>query len=157
VKVLLDECLPRKLKAGFTGHDCKTVPEAGLAGKKNGVLLSLAEDAGFDVFLTMDKGLQYQQNLAGRSIACPRQIEPSSGFAPTRGSVSVRIELDPAGPSHTDWRIERIARGGLLLLRRVLLERLPRYLRPPLTTLVHAGTYRFTEISRACARVFATS
>ena len=47
----------------------KTVPEAGLAGQKNGLLLSLAEGAGFDLFFTMDKGLQYQQNLAGRSIA----------------------------------------------------------------------------------------
>ena len=45
------------------------MPEAGLAGQKNGLLLSLAEDAGFDLFLTIDKGLQYQQNLAGRSIA----------------------------------------------------------------------------------------
>ena len=39
------------------------------AGQKNGILLSLAEAAGFDLFLTMDKGLQYQQNLAGRGIA----------------------------------------------------------------------------------------
>jgi hypothetical protein len=69
MKVLLDECIPRKLKSAPANHDCKTVPEAGLAGRKNGVLLSLAEGAGFDVFLTMDKGLQYQQNLAGRSIA----------------------------------------------------------------------------------------
>jgi hypothetical protein len=43
--------------------------EAGLAGQKNGILLSLAEAAGFDLFLTMDKGLQYQQNLEGRRIA----------------------------------------------------------------------------------------
>jgi hypothetical protein len=46
-----------------------TVPEAGLAGEKNGRLLALAEAAGFEVFLTVDKGLQYQQNLAGRRIA----------------------------------------------------------------------------------------
>jgi hypothetical protein len=69
MKVLLDECIPRKLKSALASHECKTVPEAGLAGRKNGVLLSLAEGAGFDVFLTMDKGLQYQQNLADRSIA----------------------------------------------------------------------------------------
>jgi hypothetical protein len=69
MKVLLDECVPRKLKSALASHDCQTVPGAGLAGKKNGVLLTLAEGAGFDVFLTMDKGLQYQQNLAGRSIA----------------------------------------------------------------------------------------
>jgi hypothetical protein len=69
MKVLLDECIPRKLKSALAGHDCTTAPEAGLAGQKNGRLLSLAETAGFDLFLTMDKGLQYQQNLAGRRIA----------------------------------------------------------------------------------------
>ena len=40
-----------------------------MPGQKNGALLSLAEAAGFDLFFTMDKGLQYQQNLEGRSIA----------------------------------------------------------------------------------------
>ena len=69
MKVLLDECIPRKFKNLFNDHECRTVPEAGLAGQKNGLLLSLAEGAGFDLFLTMDKGVQYQQNLAGRSIA----------------------------------------------------------------------------------------
>ena len=69
MRVLLDECIPRKLKNEFPDHDCQTVPEAGFAGLKNGILLSLAEAAGFDLFLTMDKGLQYQQNLGGRSIA----------------------------------------------------------------------------------------
>jgi hypothetical protein len=69
MKVLLDECIPRKLKSAFAEHDCMTVPEAGLAGKKNGVLLSLAEGAGFDIFLTLDKGIQYQQSMEGRSIA----------------------------------------------------------------------------------------
>lgn len=69
MKILLDECIPRKLKAGFSDHDCMTVPEAGFAGQKNGVLLSLAEAAGFEVFLTMDKGVQFEQNLTGRSIA----------------------------------------------------------------------------------------
>lgn len=69
MRVLLDECIPRKLKTAFAGYDCQTVPEAGLAGQKNGCLLSLAEAAGFALFVTMDKGLQYQQNLAGRRIA----------------------------------------------------------------------------------------
>lgn len=69
MKVLLDECIPRKFKNALSDHECQTVPEAGFAGQKNGVLLSLAEAAGFDLFFTMDKGLQYQQNLAGRSIS----------------------------------------------------------------------------------------
>ncbi len=69
MKVLLDECVPRKLKFAISGHYCQTVPEAGFAGKKNGQLLSLAESAGFELFFTLDKGLQYQQNMAKRSIA----------------------------------------------------------------------------------------
>jgi len=44
-------------------------PEAGFAGRKNGALLSLAESAGFEIFVTMDKGIQYEQNLTGRKIA----------------------------------------------------------------------------------------
>ena|ERR1017187_7626539 len=69
MRILLDECIPRKLKDTLADHECQTVPEAGLAGKKNGDLLSLAERAGFDLFFTMDKGVQYQQNLVGRRIA----------------------------------------------------------------------------------------
>jgi hypothetical protein len=69
MRVLLDECIPRKLKNEIPDHDCQTVPEAGLAGLKNGLLLSRAEAARFDLFLTLDKGVQYQQNLRGRSIA----------------------------------------------------------------------------------------
>jgi hypothetical protein len=66
---LLDECLPRKLKDSLPGHECTTVPESGLAGKKNGQLLSLAEGMGFDVFLTLDKTIEYRQNLTNRRIS----------------------------------------------------------------------------------------
>jgi hypothetical protein len=69
MRVLLDECVPRKFKNHLLGHDCLTVPEAGLAGKKNGELLSLAEQAGFEVFLTVDHGIEYGQNLLQRKIA----------------------------------------------------------------------------------------
>lgn len=69
MRILLDECIPRKFKLCFAGHDCSTVPEAGLAGLKNGELLARAERTGFQVFLTLDKGIAYQQNLAGRGMA----------------------------------------------------------------------------------------
>jgi hypothetical protein len=69
MKVLLDECIPRKLKNSLSDHECRTVPEVGLAGMKNGELLSLAEQKGFEVFVTMDHGIEYEQNLAGRKIA----------------------------------------------------------------------------------------
>lgn len=68
MKLLLDECVPRKLKNHLPGIECQTVPEAGLAGKKNGELLSFAERAGFQVFLTVDRGIEYEQNLRHRTI-----------------------------------------------------------------------------------------
>jgi hypothetical protein len=69
MRVLLDECVPRKFRNFLPDYDCHTVPEQGLAGKKNGELLSLAEKSGFQVFLTLDRGLEYEQNLQQRPIA----------------------------------------------------------------------------------------
>jgi hypothetical protein len=60
------------------------VPEAGWAGKKNGELLSLAEQAGFQVFITLDRGVEYEQNLTGRRICgdfAASQDKPSGGFS----------------------------------------------------------------------------
>ena len=68
MKVLIDECLPHYLKRVLTGHAVQTVQEAGWSGIKNGELLTLAESS-FEVFLTADQNLRYQQNMAGRSIA----------------------------------------------------------------------------------------
>jgi hypothetical protein len=62
MKVLLDECLPKKLKREVQADVVKTVPEMGWAGTKNGSLLRLVERE-FDVFLTNDQNLAYQQNL----------------------------------------------------------------------------------------------
>jgi len=69
MKILLDECVPRTIKPALSveGHICTTVPEAGLASKTNGELLGLAEGR-FDVFITFDKGLPYQLNLAKYKI-----------------------------------------------------------------------------------------
>jgi hypothetical protein len=53
VRILLDECLPRKLKKSFTGHAVRTAPEMGWAGKTNGELLKLAAN-GFDALITAD-------------------------------------------------------------------------------------------------------
>ncbi|MGC2281856.1 MAG: DUF5615 family PIN-like protein [Candidatus Acidiferrales bacterium] len=50
MKVLLDECPPRKIKNSLAMHECRTVPDAGLAGKRNGELLSLAEEQGYAIF-----------------------------------------------------------------------------------------------------------
>jgi hypothetical protein len=61
MRLLPDECLPRRLKRAFKGHDVSTVLERGWQGKKNGDLLATAEPF-FDVLITVDKGIRYQQN-----------------------------------------------------------------------------------------------
>ncbi len=60
MRVLLDECLPAKLKRGFPGHDVRTVADMGWRGVKNGALLRRAEP-GFDAFVTVDRNLRHQQ------------------------------------------------------------------------------------------------
>lgn len=68
MKLLIDECLPRSLKRLLGVHQCKTVQEMGWSGQKNGVLLALAAGE-FDVLVTMDQGIEYQQQLANLKIA----------------------------------------------------------------------------------------
>jgi predicted nuclease of predicted toxin-antitoxin system len=69
MKILIDECAPRALVTFLSkhGHECLTVQRAGWSGKQNGELLALAE-ASFEVFITLDTNLSYQQNLSGRKI-----------------------------------------------------------------------------------------
>ncbi len=68
MKILVDECLPRKLKGELAGHEVRTVPEMGWAGKKNGELLKLMSGQ-FEVFLTIDSNLQHQHNLTKMTLA----------------------------------------------------------------------------------------
>lgn len=68
LRILLDESVPRLVKTRLPALGIRTVQEMGWAGTKNGALLMLAE-AQFDVFVTADKRLRYQQNLEGRRLA----------------------------------------------------------------------------------------
>ncbi|MGF1934581.1 MAG: DUF5615 family PIN-like protein [Nostoc sp. ChiQUE02] len=77
MKVLLDECLPKKLKREITGHEVVTVPEQGWASKKNGELLGLAKTE-FDVFITIDQNLTAQQNLNNINLAIIVLASPSN-------------------------------------------------------------------------------
>jgi len=69
VKILFDHCIPRPLRREPPDHEIKTVREMRWEGLKNGKLLDEAQAAGFDVFLTIDQNIRYQQNLTGRAIA----------------------------------------------------------------------------------------
>jgi predicted nuclease of predicted toxin-antitoxin system len=70
MKILIDECLPAALKGNLTalGHECQTVRQAGYGSKKNGELLTLAEGR-WNVLLTSDRNIKYQQNITGRSVS----------------------------------------------------------------------------------------
>jgi predicted nuclease of predicted toxin-antitoxin system len=69
VRILLDECIDENLRHGFTGHECHTCRYAGLKGMANGELLAAAEQAGYDVLITVDKNMPHQQRLRGRGIS----------------------------------------------------------------------------------------
>jgi len=68
VKLLLDECIDWRLSRDLAAHEVKTVPQMGWSGIKNGELLMLAENE-FDVFITVDRNLSFQQNLPKFNIA----------------------------------------------------------------------------------------
>jgi predicted nuclease of predicted toxin-antitoxin system len=68
MRLLLDECVPKRLKRELQGHEVRTVSEMGWHGKENGDLLGLAESK-FDVLITVDQKLKYQQSVGGRDVA----------------------------------------------------------------------------------------
>ena len=69
MKILLDECLPVDFRHSFSNHDVHSAQWAGLKSTKNGELLRAAEFAGYDVLLTVDQGIPYQQNATGRKLS----------------------------------------------------------------------------------------
>ena len=68
MRILFDECVPWPMRHLLTGHFCASVPSQGWSGIRNGDLLKRAETE-FDLFITSDQNIRYQQNLAGRRIS----------------------------------------------------------------------------------------
>lgn len=68
MRLLLDECVPRPLRRHFVGHDVSTIEQAGYKSLKNGALLAAASKD-FDVLVTVDKSIQYQQNTDNLQIS----------------------------------------------------------------------------------------
>jgi predicted nuclease of predicted toxin-antitoxin system len=87
VRVLLDECVPKRLKHELLGHEARTAPEMGWASKRNGELLALAVSAEFDVLLTVDRNLSYQQDVSGFDIAVVVLIAGSTTLGALRPLV----------------------------------------------------------------------
>lgn len=99
MKVLLDECLPIDFRHHLPGHEVHTAEWAGFKSLKNGKLLEEAEAHGYDVFLTVDRGVPHQQNFVQRKIsvlvvrALTNQLED---LLPAVGSILMRLsEIQP--------------------------------------------------------------
>jgi hypothetical protein len=69
VKILLDHCTPRQVASLLPGHDVTTAFRMGWADLDNGDLIRAAEDGAFELFITSDRRIRYQQNLSARKIA----------------------------------------------------------------------------------------
>ena len=68
MKLLLDECTPKRLRLDFPGHEVQTVEQAGLKELKNGELI-LQPSSRFQVLITVDQNLPFQQNTTASTIA----------------------------------------------------------------------------------------
>jgi predicted nuclease of predicted toxin-antitoxin system len=88
MRVLLDECLPRRLKRDLAAFEVSTVPEAGLAGLKDGKLLTAMEGR-FDCLVTIDGGFPFQQRISGRPFSVVVLRAPSNTY----------IQLSPLMPA----------------------------------------------------------
>lgn len=103
MRLLLDENLPRRLKADFPEHEVYTVRDKGWNGVKNGELLKLMLAEGFDALLTFDKNLQHQQNFGKYTLTVFVLSAPINQYSVlTALSAQVRQQLDnpslPVGP-----------------------------------------------------------
>lgn len=80
MRILLDECVPRPLRRELTAHVVSTIREKGWAGKKNGELLALMTGT-FEVLLTVDQNLRYQQNLKASGVSVVVMVAPTNRLA----------------------------------------------------------------------------
>lgn len=94
VRVLLDECLPRKLKRTLLGYEVRTVGESGWAGRKNGDLLHLAQQQ-FDVFITVDRNLTFQQDVGKFDIAVVVLVAYSNAIEDLEPLMSTVVRVLP--------------------------------------------------------------
>ncbi|MDT4955632.1 MAG: hypothetical protein QOJ02_3770 [Acidobacteriota bacterium] len=91
MRLLLDECVTRFVKRDLAEHDVLTVDEAGLKGLKNGALLQAATDS-FDVLITVDKNIPYQQNITSFTIAILIIVAKSNAYVALKPLIPQALE-----------------------------------------------------------------
>jgi hypothetical protein len=104
VRVLLDECIDWRFAREIVGHEVKTARQMGWTAIKNGELLGLASRH-FDVFVTVDRNLSFQQNLAAFQI----------GVVVLEGRSNRLADLRPLAP-RAIAAIERVRPGAIALV-----------------------------------------
>lgn len=98
MKIIFDECLPRRLIRDLHEHAVTTVPRQGWASRTNGELLGLVQ-AEFDIFITMDAGIPHQQNLADLTICLIILHGPNSRYETLQPLIpEIRNAIDAASP-----------------------------------------------------------
>lgn len=105
MKILLDECAPQRLQTLIAGHEVITVPDAGWAGIKNGELLEKAA-ALFDLFLTVDRNLAFQQDSSSLPIPVVVLKSTSTKFRDLAPLVPRLLQLLKTDLAKTVYRIE---------------------------------------------------
>jgi len=100
MKVLLDECVPWPIHRFLNGRECQPAQRCGWGGLKNGDLLNRAEGT-FDLFITSDQSIRYQQNMAGRSIPI---IELSTNDLRRHRRAAVAIASGASNIDPDDYR-----------------------------------------------------
>ncbi len=99
MRVLLDEQLDWRLGPSFgEGFEVETVARRGWRGKKNGELLALMEEAGFDALVTIDRGIPHQQNLSRFAVAVVSLAARSTRLRDTAPLVEANLDRIRAAP-----------------------------------------------------------
>src|SRR3712207_6783131 len=97
MRILFDQGTPVPLRRQLPGHTIDTVYEQDWATLSNGRLLTVAEEAGYDLIITTDQNLRYQQNLGGRSLAI--LVLGSTSWPRLRGHVdTIQAAVDTSTP-----------------------------------------------------------
>lgn len=103
MRVLLDECVDWRLSREIAGHDVKTAQQMGWATIKNGELLAFASKQ-FDVFVTVDRNLSFQQNLASLPIAVVVLQAKTNRLADLKPLVPALLSaLSSVRPGAVEW------------------------------------------------------
>jgi hypothetical protein len=97
LKVILDEGVPKQVAGALPDHDVTTVPDAGWASVKNGKLLALIEEAGYQAFITCDRQMEFQQDFTNRPFAI---LLLSTNHFPTMEPhvTKIAVAVDEARP-----------------------------------------------------------